>query len=396
MRISLLKYFMSKFIRREKVPNFDLPDVSDMEILTQIAHDSTSYYELGDLVYFEKMNAYGAFKYNVVKEIMMSSDFGVSPMHIELNHIYFQKDEKRHQHNKKIAIKELSFVAKELQFRDNEFTTFIFEKLFTNLPKNQPFNLVDELINPLVFISALNDLGFLELLKQFNFDDKNFNLKTAIDEVQKCFAQRDYLEELFKKELQYGKIPPTMQNILDNASVEEPYTNEDLPKFFTSMVFANAESVASFMTSFIYFLFKYYSDVLESNDWNKMENLANEVLRIYIPTPMAFRTVYKDIDFHGKRLKEGDFIVLFLRAANLDSSVFEQPKDILFGRTTKHLSFGRGKLACIGQFASFRITMNVVKELAKYKQNLVFLDDEPLFDFVGMLKIKNLNARLND
>lgn len=397
MQIPWLKYLRSKFSHSpQKEEKSEFSASPDMEMLTQIAHASSSYYNRDDLVYFDQMNVWGAFKYDIVKDIMLSGDFGTSPMHLELNHVYFQTDEARHQHNKKITIKNLEFVSKELQFRNDEYTTYVFDQLFKNLTRNQEFNLVDELINPLVFICALHDLGLLGLLTQFDVDNESFNLNAAIEEIRKLFERRECLEEIFKTALQNGELPPKMQNILDNLSTEEPYEKEYLPKFFTSMVFAASESVASFMTSFIYFLFRHYPGLLETNDWKKLEQLANEVLRIYVPTPMAFRTVIRDFNYRGQELKAGDLVVLFIRAANLDASVFNDPMNIQFGREEKHMSFGRGRLACIGQFASFRITMNVVKELFEYRNSFYLLDEVPAFDTIGMFKIKWLNAKLND
>lgn len=348
-----------------------------------------------DIIYFNEINTYGVFKYDAVKEVMMSNAFGVSPVHLELNHIYFQKDEKRHQHNKKVAIKYLSFLSKELQFQHSEYTTHLLQKLIQNCPKNKSFDFIEYLINPLVFISALNDLGFLKMLNQLDFEDPDFKIDNALDEINKIFERREYLEALIESKIKDSDLPATMQRILDEASVEEPYHKDDLPKFFTSMIFANAETVASFMSSYIYFVFKQYPELIDTNDWKKLQELANEIVRIYVPTPTAYRTVCSDVEFRGVKLKQGDLIALFINAANTDPLVFEDPYTIKFDRIEKHLSFGRGKLACIGQFASFRITLNVLKELIPYKDTIEFLEDEPTFKKSGVLKINCLNTILH-
>lgn len=366
------------------------------DFICQIGTEIDDYLKNEDIIYFKEINAYSVFKYDVVKEIMMSSNFGTSPMHMELNNIYFQKDENRHQHNKKVALKQLSFLSKDLQFQYSEYTTFLFKRLIQNCPKNQSFNFVEYLINPLVFLSALNDLGFVKTLNQFDFDNPHFNIDTALDEINKIFKRREYLEELLKSKLDDGEIPGTMQRMLDEISFEEPYQKEDLPKFFASMFLANAESVASFMSSYIYFVFKHYPELLITNDWNKLQELANEVVRIYLPPTITYRTVYSDTEFRGAKLKQGDLVVLFINAANTDPRVFENPYTIKLDRTEKHLSFGRGKLACIGQFASFRITLNVLKELTPYKDKLEFLDEGPTFNRIGFIKINCLNTILHD
>lgn len=362
----------------------------------KVGTEIDSYLKKNDVVFFKEINAYGVFKYDVIKEMMMSSDFSISPMHVELNHIYFQQDPNRHQHNKKVAIKKLAFLSKELQYTDSQFTTALFDKLIKNCPNNKEFSFIDYVINPLVFISALKNLGFIKLLSQFDFESPNFNVDVALAEIKTLFEKKVHLDEILKRMLDNGMVPEIMQGLLDEASVEEPFKNEDLPNFFSSMIFANVESVSSFMSSYIYFVFRHYPQLLSNNDWKKLEELANEILRIYVPTPLLFRSAHKDVAFRGENFIKGDLVAVFLSAANLDPSVFEDPYKIKLGRTVKNLSFGRGKISCIGQFASFRITLNVLKNILPYQRKLEFLEEEPSISNIGSLRINKLKAILHD
>jgi cytochrome P450 len=79
-----------------------------------------------------------------------------------------------------------------------------------------------------------------------------------------------------------------------------------------------------------------------------MDTAVEELLRAYAPVTMA-RLVARDFDFHGHRLKEGDWLLLPFPAANRDPSVFENPGVVQLDRAqNRHAAFGLGRHRCLG------------------------------------------------
>lgn len=339
-------------------------------------HGSAQYYNQGNLIFFPHINAYGAFKYEVVKDILANNqDIGVSVVHLALNNIYFSEKEDQHQHNKKAAIHHLDFLSKKFQYSDSEYTRKLFNSLFSNFPKSQPFELVDYLINPIILINVLNEYGFLEVFPEFDPESEHFSFDYALETIKGFFSDTDTLENLLKTHLDNGgKIPSKMQVLLDDLQTDVEI-DPNLPKYFKSMIFSAVESTTSFLSSLIHVIYTQYPELIgEKDTHNKLYSIANEVLRIHTPVPFIYRTVRQDTVYEGTPLKKGDLVILFLGTANMDPAVFEKPDEIIENRKEKNLSFGRGQYGCIGQFASFRITLNVMSYLAEYGGGIQFID----------------------
>ncbi len=186
-----------------------------------------------------------------------------------------------------------------------------------------------------------------------------------------------------------------MQDLLDEID-DNPDENE-LPKFLRSIVFTTIESSASFLGTFVFIVFTKYPELLSASNPEKLHEIANEVLRIHTPVPFIFRTIREDAFMFNTSFKKGDLVILFLGAANMDASVFCNPYAIDLNRSEKHLSFSGGKFACIGQFASFRLTMNVFNYLSERNDILKFYN-EPMEFFIhnSMRKMKCINVEINE
>ncbi len=350
-----------------------------------------------DVLFFKGLNSYTAFKYPVVKEMLIRSDvFGVSDIHLALNSIYFSKDEKRHQKNKKTALKHLEFLAKENLSKANDYTNEVFAILFKNIPRNKKVDLNYHLINPIVFINAFKELGFFEIYPGLNPLDSNFEYDETIKRISDYYSDTESLEIELKEHLKNGgKLPKIMQDLLDEID-DNPDENE-LPKFLRSIVFTTIESSASFLGTFVFIVFTKYPELLSASNPEKLHEIANEVLRIHTPVPFIFRTIREDAFMFNTSFKKGDLVILFLGAANMDASVFCNPYAIDLNRSEKHLSFSGGKFACIGQFASFRLTMNVFNYLSERNDILKFYN-EPMEFFIhnSMRKMKCINVEINE
>src|SRR5690606_698355 len=89
---------------------------------------------------------------------------------------------------------------------------------------------------------------------------------------------------------------------------------------------------------------------LMAEDPGLVKGAVEEVLRWTTPTRNRLRIANADHDFHGKRIRAGDWVVGMLPAANRDERVFEHPDRFDVRRTpNEHLSFGAGIHMCLGR-----------------------------------------------
>jgi cytochrome P450 len=79
-----------------------------------------------------------------------------------------------------------------------------------------------------------------------------------------------------------------------------------------------------------------------------MPTAVEEFLRAYAPVTMA-RLVAEDFDFQGRRLREGDWLLLPFPAANRDPEFFPDADQVRIDRVeNRHAAFGLGIHRCIG------------------------------------------------
>ena len=83
------------------------------------------------------------------------------------------------------------------------------------------------------------------------------------------------------------------------------------------------------------------------------------------PVPLSYRIVTRDIELHGRQVKEGQRITWAMAAANRDSAVFTSPDSFDILRSPNpHLSFGSGVHFCLGHFLARIEGQEVFKALA--------------------------------
>ncbi|MFJ6662941.1 cytochrome P450 [Streptomyces sp. NPDC091383] len=82
-----------------------------------------------------------------------------------------------------------------------------------------------------------------------------------------------------------------------------------------------------------------------------IDTAVDEVLRWASPTLHFGRTVVRETEVHGVRLRPGEIVTLWHASGNRDERVFERPGEFDLGRTpNKHLAFGYGPHFCLGSY----------------------------------------------
>lgn len=108
-----------------------------------------------------------------------------------------------------------------------------------------------------------------------------------------------------------------------------------------------------------------------------MRSAVEEIVRWTTPSCYKRRTATRDVDFAGKRIREGDKVTFWEMSANRDERVFERPFEFDIARNpNKHLGFGAGVHFCLGSSLA-RLELRVVFEELLASKLRFELDGEP-------------------
>lgn len=79
-------------------------------------------------------------------------------------------------------------------------------------------------------------------------------------------------------------------------------------------------------------------------------SMVSEIIRWVTPVIHMRRTALRDTELCGRRIREGDKVVLWYVSANRDEAAIEQPDRFLIDRpkVRQHMSFGFGVHRCVG------------------------------------------------
>jgi len=107
-------------------------------------------------------------------------------------------------------------------------------------------------------------------------------------------------------------------------------------------------------------------------------SMVSETIRWQTPLAHMARVASQDFEFQGKRIRQGDRVVMWYVSGNRDDEVIERPYDYIIDRERPrtHLSFGFGIHRCVGnRLAELQLTI-IWEEIMK-RFPVVELVDEP-------------------
>ena len=79
-------------------------------------------------------------------------------------------------------------------------------------------------------------------------------------------------------------------------------------------------------------------------------NMVSEIIRWQTPLAHMRRTALRDVEFRGRRIAEGDRVVMWYVSGNRDERVFQDPDRLIIDRDNarRHVAFGFGIHRCMG------------------------------------------------
>ncbi|MFJ6153996.1 cytochrome P450 [Micromonospora profundi] len=92
---------------------------------------------------------------------------------------------------------------------------------------------------------------------------------------------------------------------------------------------------------------------------------AEELLRYEAPVNHVMRSLLDDLEIGGVTMRRGELVTLWLRSANRDADVFDDPEHMsLSPRSRPHLSFGHGPHYCIAAYLGRLEIASLLRALA--------------------------------
>ncbi|MGP4027935.1 cytochrome P450 [Actinomadura sp. 3N407] len=138
--------------------------------------------------------------------------------------------------------------------------------------------------------------------------------------------------------------------LLDAEIDGDRLDDREIIAFLFLMVVAGNETTTKLLANALYWgalnpeqAAKPFGDPARVDDW------VEETLRYDTSSQMLARTVTQDVELHGRRVPEGDRLLLLVGSANRDPRVFEEADSYDIDRDTSQLvSFGGGRHFCLG------------------------------------------------
>ncbi|MGI9261761.1 MAG: cytochrome P450 [Woeseiaceae bacterium] len=166
-----------------------------------------------------------------------------------------------------------------------------------------------------------------------------------------------------------------------NAHVDgETMTIQEIASHLMIMISAGHDTTASAINGGMLALIRNPDELKKLQaDSSLIDSAINEMLRYVTPTTSFVRTAAEDTEVAGVKISAGDDLCIHFGAANRDPDVFEDPHAFRVDRRpNKHLAFGGGPHACIGQLLA-RIEMKALFAELIPRLQQVELDGEPEF-----------------
>ncbi len=122
--------------------------------------------------------------------------------------------------------------------------------------------------------------------------------------------------------------------------------------------------------------------------------LVEEVVRWTSPVNYMRRTASRDTELGGKKIREGDRLILFYASANRDEDVFDEPFRFKADRDPNpHLGFGHGEHFCLGAHLARRSQRALFRELGHRLEHIERAGDPEWIHASFVVGLKHLPVR---
>jgi cytochrome P450 family 142 subfamily A polypeptide 1 len=173
-------------------------------------------------------------------------------------------------------------------------------------------------------------------------------------------------------------------------------TSDELLMFLVVMLVAGNETTRNAISGGLRALSAFPDERRKLIDRPELMDLAvDEIVRFVSPVLSFSRTVTRDHEVRGRRLREGQTVLMLYAAANRDERVFDEPDRFRVDRDPNpHVGFGVGPHFCLGANLARLEIKAVFEELFARLGDIRVKGDTPLdrHDHALVLAIRHLPA----
>lgn len=157
-----------------------------------------------------------------------------------------------------------------------------------------------------------------------------------------------------------------------------PLTDNEVARLALNVMLGAVDSVASLASQALHHLSREPQDRERlANDPELYARAVEEFLRVVTPNHGIGRTVGRETEILGQRLKPGDRVLLSWMAANTDPDVFEEPERVILDRSPNpHLAFGAGIHKCVGLQYARAATAIFLQQVIERMPDYEVIEDE--------------------
>jgi pimeloyl-[acyl-carrier protein] synthase len=238
------------------------------------------------------------------------------------------------------------------------FIADLAETIFARFTPTGRIDIIQDLVDPLTASTITRFMGFEETDvdrlsqwcgKTIDILDQPVTLETYRELAVVIAEFRGFLKQKLAS-FREQTTPPAglFAWLISQQQGDVGLTDEEIISA-TIMLVTAQESVKGLMGNGVLALAQQtdHFDELVKNP-SLLQAAVEELLRYDSSIQYVARRAAQDVQFADKLIKKGDYIVIYLGAANRDPDAFPQPNEVNFHRTKKNLSFGGGIHYCVG------------------------------------------------
>ncbi len=262
-------------------------------------------------------------------------------------------------HRKRRSLLAAAFTPRSLQNWEPRIQE-IADELIGEMDEETEIDIVQSLASPLPIIVMSDLMGVPSkdrlLFKKWvdilflPFDREK---QEEVNELKQV-AAKEYYQYLYPIVVQKRLNPADdiISDLLKSEVDGEMFTDDEVVRTTMLILGAGVETTSHLLANSFYSLLyddkEVYQELHENLDL--VPQAVEEMLRFRFNLIKLDRTVKEDNDLLGVELKEGDNVVVWMSAANLDEEMFEDAFTLNIHRPNnkKHLTFGNGPHFCLG------------------------------------------------
>ena len=277
----------------------------------------------------------------------------------------------------------------------------IVDELLDEVASKPEFDLVDEFAFHLPAIVICEMLGIpredRDKVRRWSDDIVGFVSAGAVTPERTARAQEtvyaatEYLVAL-ADDRRRNPRDDMLTALVEAEDEGETLSEDELISMIVQLFFAGFETTEGLIGNSMLALFRNPAQraLLQAHP-EMTEAAVEEFLRYDSSIQRQSRVTNEDIVLHGETIRKGQYVVLFIGAANRDPEQFVDPDQLDITRTgNKHIGFGHGIHFCIGGPLARIETQAAISTILRRMPDIRLVENKP--EFVDLLALRKLRA----